>query len=71
VAFVGEIDVNFALHVTQHFALTGGYQLMWISGTALASDQAAVTLDQLDTDVITTSGDLFYHGALAGAIFTW
>jgi hypothetical protein len=71
VAFVGEIDINFALHVTPHFALTGGYQLMWINGVALSSDQAAVALDQLDVDLITTSGDLFYHGALAGAEFTW
>ena len=64
VAFVGEIDINFALHVTQHFALTGGYQLMWVDGVALSSDQAAVALDQVNVDTITTNGDLFYHGAV-------
>jgi Putative beta barrel porin-7 (BBP7) len=71
VSFVGEIDVNFAYQMTQHFALTGGYQLMWIDNVALASDQAALALDQGDINIITTSGDLFYHGALAGAEFSW
>jgi Putative beta barrel porin-7 (BBP7) len=71
VAFVGEIDINVAYQMTQHFALTGGYQLMWINGVALASDQAGTTFASSDVNVITTSGDLFYNGALVGAIFTW
>lgn len=71
VAFVGDIGINLSYQVTRHFALTGGYQLLWISGAALASDQAALTLDEVDIDVLTTSGDLFYHGALTGATVTW
>jgi hypothetical protein len=71
VSFVGDIGVNLSYQVTRHFSLNGGYQLLWISGAALASDQAARTIEQLDVDVLTTSGDLFYHGALTGATVTW
>ncbi|MGD9633120.1 MAG: BBP7 family outer membrane beta-barrel protein [Pirellulales bacterium] len=71
VAFVGDIGVNLSYQVTRHFALLGGYQLLWINGAALASDQAAYTLQQLDLDVVTTQGDVFYHGALTGALVTW
>lgn len=71
VAFVGDIGVNLSYQLTRHLSLMGGYQLLWINGAALASDQAAYTLQQLDLDVITTQGDVFYHGALTGAQVTW
>jgi len=71
VAFVGDIGVNLSYRVTRHFSLMGGYQLLWINGTALASDQAALTLRQLDTNVVTTQGDLFYHGAQTAVVLTW
>lgn len=71
VAFVGDIGVNLSYQLTRHLSLMGGYQLLWINGAALASDQAAYTLQQLDLDVVTTQGDVFYHGALTGALVTW
>lgn len=71
VAFVGEIGVATTYQVTQHFALRGGYQLLWISEVALASDQAQLALNTGDVDTINSSGDLFYHGALVGGEFTW
>lgn len=71
VAFVGEIGVTTAYQVTQHFAIRGGYQLLWISEVALASDQAQLALDTLDVNAINSSGDVFYHGALVGGEFTW
>jgi hypothetical protein len=71
VAFAGDIAVNLSYAVTRHVALMGGYQLLWINGAALASDQAATTIDQLDIDVINISGDVFYHGAITGLEFTW
>ncbi|MEX2171918.1 MAG: hypothetical protein WD851_21540 [Pirellulales bacterium] len=70
-AFVGEITVNASYQLTQHIALRGGYQLLWIDGVALATNQAAETLAQGDIDVIDTDSDLFYHGALAGVDFVW
>ena len=71
VAFVGEIGVTTTYQVTSHFALRGGYQLMWISGVALAAEQAEATINALDQNVIDTNGDVFYHGALVGGEFTW
>lgn len=71
VAFVGDIGVNLSYRVTRHLSLMGGYQLLWVNGVALASDQSAYTLQQLDVDVVTTQGDVFYHGALTGAQVTW
>jgi hypothetical protein len=71
VAFVGDIAINFSYQLTRHVSLMAGYQLLWINGAALASDQAAYTLEQLDTNVLTTQGDLFYHGALTGVVVTW
>jgi hypothetical protein len=71
VAFVGEIGLTTAYQVTPHFALRGGYQLLWISGVALAAEQAQMTLNELNANVIDTKGDVFYHGALVGGEFTW
>lgn len=71
VAFVGEIGVTTAYQITPHFALRGGYQLLWISGAALAAEQAEATINALDQNVIDTNGDVFYHGALVGGEFTW
>ncbi len=71
VAFVGDITINLSYQLTRHVSLMAGYQLLWINGAALASDQAALTLQQLETNVVTTQGDLFYHGALTGVVVTW
>lgn len=71
VAFAGDIAVNLTYQMTRHVGLMGGYQLLWISGTALASDQAATTLHEVDTDIINTNGDVFYHGAITGVVFSW
>jgi hypothetical protein len=71
VAFVGEIGATTAYQVTRHFAVRGGYQLLWISDVALASDQAQAMIDTLDVNAMNSSGDVFYHGAMAGGEFTW
>jgi len=63
VAFAGDIGIAAAYPLTEHLALRGGYQLLWIDGVALAEDQISDDLD--------TSGDVFYHGALMGLELTW
>jgi len=70
-AFVGEIGFTGAYQLTQHVALRGGYQLLWVNEVALASDQAQRTLNTLDADTIDASGNVFYHGALVGGEFVW
>jgi len=66
-AFVGEIGITAAYPLTDHLSVRGGYQLLWIDGVALASDQdfpfPATTID--------TSSHVFYHGALVGLEMAW
>lgn len=70
VAFVGEIGVTGVYQWTDHIALRGGYQLLWLEGIAVASDQLAVT-DVLTESGIDTRGGVFYHGALMSVDVTW
>jgi hypothetical protein len=70
VAFAGEIGIVGVYQWTDHIALRGGYQLLWLDGVALAPDQVAAT-QILSADGIDTTGDAFYHGALLGVDVTW
>jgi hypothetical protein len=71
VAFVGEIDLMGTYSICRNVALRGGYQLLWIDGVALASDNAAATNPGNGGAVIDTNGQLFYHGATVAMEFTW
>jgi hypothetical protein len=62
-AFLGEIGIVAAYDLNDCWALRGGYQLLWINGAALASEQIEPEIN--------LSGDLFYHGALLGLERTW
>jgi hypothetical protein len=72
-AFVVEIDVTGVCQLTDHIALRGGYQLLWIDGLALAGDQVGVTTVPLGGvgSGIDASGDAFYQGVLASIDFIW
>ncbi len=65
VAFVGEIALTGVYRVTDRFSLRAGYQLLWIDGVALATDQFPA-LNFPAQNGIHTTGTLFYHGALVG-----
>ena len=62
-AFVGEIGITAAYDLNDCWALVGGYQLLWVNGAALASEQIEPEIN--------LSGDIFYHGALVGLERTW
>ena len=64
-AFLGELRINGKACLTECLSIRGGYQLMWIDGVALATDQLANTDFDAGTG-INTSGDVFYHGAFVG-----
>jgi hypothetical protein len=70
VAFVGEIGATGVYQMTPHLALRGGYQLLWIEGVAVASDQIS-SIDALTGNAINTGGGEFFHGALCSLDFTW
>lgn len=70
VAFVGEIDITAVYRWTDHIALRGGYQLLWVEGVAVAADQVAAT-NLITENGIDTRGGVFYQGALVGIDFSW
>jgi hypothetical protein len=70
-AFLCELGLIGSYSLSQHVALRGGYQVMWIEGVALAPGQIPVTNLIAGTADIATSGGLFYHGATAGLEVTW
>ncbi|REK12728.1 MAG: hypothetical protein DWQ37_10895 [Planctomycetota bacterium] len=72
-AFVGDITISGLYYINDTWALRGGYQLLWISGVALAPDQAqhfTVTGDPqpYSADV---SGNVFFNGALVSVQASW
>jgi hypothetical protein len=71
VAFVGEINIRASVPITRRASLYGGYQLLWIDGVALASDEASTATVTLDDDTISITRDLFCHGATTGVEVTW
>jgi hypothetical protein len=70
-SFVGELGLNARYQWTDRLSLIGGYNLLWVTGVALAPDQLATT--DITTGIATVSADgtLFYHGANAGLEFSW
>lgn len=70
VAFVGDVAVTVVSQVTEHIALQGGYQLLWVRGAAIAGDQAVVA-DYTTGSGISSRGGAFYHGAMASVNFMW
>jgi hypothetical protein len=70
VSFLGEIGVNASYQLTPHIAVRGGYQVMWLTGMALAPDQISAT-DFAGQTAVNSSGTLFCHGAHAGLEVTW
>lgn len=69
-AFLGELELAGVYQVTQRLAVRAGYQVLWIEGVALASDQMT-TLNPSSGGRIDTSGSPMYHGVNASVQYTW
>lgn len=69
-AFVGDINLTATYQITNHLALQGGYQLLWLQGVAVAGDQTAA-INIANHNGIADNGGVFYHGAMASVNFTW
>jgi hypothetical protein len=69
-AFLGEIGLVGVYQLTDTIAIRGGYQLLWLDGVALASEQVRTSnfFTGTGTDV---HGDVFFHGALVGVEAQW
>jgi hypothetical protein len=72
-SFVGELNLNLTYSLTRELSIRGGYQLIWIDGVALASEQPSLNSGNFLTPVsaVDTNNSLFYHGALAGLEWVW
>jgi len=71
-AFAGDLGVAASYSLTDHIALRAGYQLLWIDGVALASDQFNVSVPpNSNGPVINSTSGVFYHGALLGLEASW
>jgi hypothetical protein len=72
-AFVGETGLLADFALTQSISLFGGYQLLWVSGAALAADQLP-NMSSVLTGLVPTGldqSDVFYHGAIFGVDIHW
>jgi hypothetical protein len=69
-AFAGEVAVTAVYQWSDQLALRAGYQLLWLEGVAIASDQAAAT-NVIAQNGIDPTGGVFFHGALLGAEYSW
>lgn len=72
-AFIGEAGLVADFALTQSISLIGGYQLLWVSGAALAADQLPNMSSAL-TGLVPTGldqSDVFYHGAILGVDIHW
>jgi hypothetical protein len=70
VAFVGEMSVTGVYRFSEHFALRGGYQFLWLAGVAQASDQVAASNPLAGTATVSFDGNPTYDGAFVGLEFT-
>ena len=69
VAFVGGVAVKAGLKLTEHLRLIGGYEGIFVSGVALAPEQAGGVRD--GTYEVNTDGNVIVHGANVGLELTY
>lgn len=70
-AFVGEIQANLTIPLTQWLSLRGGYNLLWIEGVALAPNQLDFSYNSTSGSGLDSDGGLFLHGVHAGGEIIW
>ena len=69
VAFVGGVAVKAGWQLTEHLELIGGYEGTFVSGVALAPEQASVVNNGVYQ--VNTDGNVIVHGANFGLQLTY
>lgn len=69
VSFVGTAGLNTTLPIGPNWSLTGGYEVMFVTGVALAPDQASGISG--GTYNINADGDVMIHGGRIGLQFAY
>ncbi len=67
-SFVGEFKLQGKYHVMPNVSLRAGYEMLLITSSALAPNQATFTSN---TTYLNTTANPFYHGASFGCDFYW
>jgi hypothetical protein len=70
-AFMGDLSLNFNYQFAPAWTFRAGYNAMWLSGVALASENFLVDVNTLVTGPgsIDHSGNVVYHGPSIGLVF--
>ncbi|MDC0936030.1 BBP7 family outer membrane beta-barrel protein [Pirellulales bacterium] len=71
VAFIGEVNLDAVLALTDCVRLIAGYNLMWLEGVALAPDQLDFTDTPTSGTALNHSGGVFFYGANVGLEAIW
>lgn len=69
VAFAGNLGVTGTIFLRDNLRLFGGYELMYLSGVALASDQTGgirTDISSVTSLNLQSDGDAFFHGGRVG-----
>jgi hypothetical protein len=66
VSFLGETGLVATYALSKHLALRGSLDAMWLSGVALAPEQIGSVNLHRQTDVVNSSGYVFYYGGGVG-----
>jgi len=68
IAFVGEVGVNCNYQLTNNIWITGGYQLLWVNGIGVLTEQYD-NVNWVNGSGIDTDGSALYHGAVVSMTF--
>ncbi len=71
VAFVGDLNLSASCPLNQKCRLRGGYNLMWISGIALAANQLDFSNGLSSGQRTRLDGEVFLHGFNVGLEAIW
>lgn len=71
VAFVGDLNLTAIYRLNEVWSLRAGYNLIWISGVALAPDQVDFSGTLPAGEQLHSTGSLFLHGVSCGVKARW
>lgn len=70
-AFVGEIDVMVNYRISRNLGIQIGYDVIWLTGAAIAGTQPAVPDPLLSASGYNSSSSALFFGAQMGLTFGW
>ena len=71
VGFIGDMNYSLVRRLNDNWSLRAGYNLIWISGVALAPNQFDFTNTTTSGTTLANTGNVFLHGANLGFEAQW